>query len=85
MALCVEGQMAKRENHYEAAFEAWLTWLGLPYIAIDESERQLVAGQSLKSLDYIVSGAAGVGGWLVDVKGRRFPTAGNQYWRNWST
>ena len=79
--------MAKRDNHYEAAFEAWLNWLGLPYLAIDESQRYpLAGGRSLKSLDFLVSGGnRSTAHWLVDVKGRQFPTAGQQYWRNWST
>jgi hypothetical protein len=78
--------MAKRNNHYEAAFEAWLAWLRLPYLAIDESKRHTFGGRTLKSLDFLVSGKSpGAEGWLVDVKGRRFPTAGQQYWRNWST
>jgi len=82
--------MAKRDNHYEAAFEAWLRWLRVPYVAVDESQRSLMAERSLKSLDYIISPAGagpqhGPGNWLVDVKGRQFPTAGRQYWRNWST
>jgi len=91
--------MAKRDNHYEAAFEAYLRWLGVPYIAVDETHRSLLGGQaavdiarqrpSLKSLDFMVTAigpapcAAG-GNWLVDVKGRRFPT-GNSYYKNWST
>jgi hypothetical protein len=77
--------MAKRDNHYEAAFEAWLRWLRVPYVAVDESQRSLADERSLKSLDYIVSPAKVGGNWLVDVKGRQFPTAGRQYWRNWST
>jgi hypothetical protein len=82
--------MAKRDNHYEAAFEAWLRWLGVPYVAVDESHRAAAddgqrARRTLKSLDFIVSPCGGAASWLVDVKGRRFPTAGRQYWRNWST
>jgi len=82
--------MAKRDNHYEAAFESWLRWLRVPYVAVDESHRAAApakspAGRTLKSLDFIVSPADGPLTWLVDVKGRRFPTAGQQYWRNWST
>jgi hypothetical protein len=88
--------MAKRDNHYEAAFEAWLNWLRVPYIAVDESHRcPAPPGQhapsgphgerTLKSLDFIVSPAGSSGNWLVDVKGRQFPTAGQQFWRNWST
>jgi hypothetical protein len=81
--------MAKRDNHYEAAFEAWLRWLGVPYIAVNESHRSAAAPtdrhRTLKSLDFLVSPRDWPGNWLVDVKGRQFPTAGQQYWRNWST
>jgi hypothetical protein len=95
--------MTKRDNHYEAAFEAYLRARRIPYVAVDETRRSLGGAvgssvvptegatdeASLKSLDFIVSprsspGQPG-GSWLVDVKGRRFPTAGKQYWRNWST
>jgi len=82
--------MAKRDNHYEAAFEAWLRWLKLPYVAVDETHRSLagepgqLAAASLKSVDFIVSPPAAGTSWLVDVKGRRFPT-GASYWKNWST
>src|SRR5215471_12811910 len=79
--------MANRENPYEAAFEELLRSRRIPYVAVDESKRSLLGDGSLKGLDFIVSPADG-GSWLVDVKGRRFPTAsgeGKQYWKNWST
>jgi hypothetical protein len=78
--------MAKRDNHYEAAFEAWLHWLRVPYVAVDETHRSLAGERagSLKSIDFIVSPRSGDKSWLVDVKGRRFPT-GSSYWKNWST
>jgi len=78
--------MADRDNHYEAAFEAYLRRERLPYIAVDESRRSLVPDGSLKSLDFIVSPPGDVS-WLVDVKGRRFPSGDEhqQYWKNWST
>src|SRR4051794_17169205 len=91
MKLASQGDlMAKRDNHYEAAFEAWLRWLRVPYVAVDEAHRSAApatarGGRTLKSLDFIVSPAATTGSWLVDIKGRQFPTAGRQYWRNWST
>jgi hypothetical protein len=80
------GGMAKRDNHYEAAFEAYLRARRLPYVAIDESRRSLLGGDSLKSLDFIVSCGRSIS-WLIDVKGRRFPGANEQkqYWKNWST
>jgi hypothetical protein len=76
----------KRDNHYEAAFEAYLRRERLAYIGVDEARRSLVPGGSLKSLDFIVSPASGPA-WLVDVKGRRFPSGDEQqqYWKNWST
>src|SRR5262245_49416394 len=78
--------MANRDNHYEAAFEEYLRRERLPYIAVDETRRSLVPDGSLKSLDFIVSPPGGVS-WLIDVKGRRFPSGDEhqQYWKNWST
>lgn len=79
--------MANRDNHYEAAFEEFLRRHGVPYVAVDEAKRTLMSnGASIKSLDFIVS-APGQRTWLVDVKGRRFPSGDiqKQYWKNWST
>ncbi|MEN6450188.1 MAG: HYExAFE family protein [Thermoguttaceae bacterium] len=95
--------MANRDNHYEAAFEGFLRNRGVPYVAVDEAKRSLMSnGASIKSLDFIVSGGVDVSApivedghsslsrsvtWLVDVKGRRFPSGDvqKQYWKNWST
>lgn len=93
--------MAKRENPYEAAFGAYLRHWQIPYVAIQESHRQAPARDpssanpsasnlatlergSIKNLDYLVSPRVGLT-WLVDVKGRRFPGSGKQYWKNWTT
>jgi hypothetical protein len=77
--------MANRENHYEAAFEEYLRERCVPYVAVDEAKRSRWADGSIKSLDFIVS-PADRGSWLVDVKGRRFPSGEQkQYWKNWST
>jgi hypothetical protein len=79
--------MVKRDNHYEAAFEAYLRALCVPYVAVDELRRTLVAdGESIKNLDFIVASPGGAS-WLVDVKGRRFPSGDEtrHYWKNWST
>jgi hypothetical protein len=79
--------MANRDNHYEAAFEEFLRSRGVPYVAVDEAKRSLLSdGNSIKSLDFIVSTHGGTT-WLVDVKGRRFPSGDiqKQYWKNWST
>ncbi len=79
--------MANRDNHYEAAFEEYLRSRGVPYVAVDEAKRSVLSdGASIKSLDFIVSSTS-PGRWLVDVKGRRFPSGDiqKQYWKNWST
>lgn len=78
--------MAKRDNHYEAAFEAYLRQQQLPYVAVDEAKRSQLSAGTLKSLDFIVTPLAGPTGWLIDVKGRRFPAGRQkQYWKNWTT
>ena len=79
--------MANRDNHYEAAFEEYLRGRGIPYVAVDEAKRSVLSdGASIKSLDFIVSSPHRVT-WLVDVKGRRFPSGDiqKQFWKNWST
>ncbi|MBX3411325.1 MAG: HYExAFE family protein [Pirellulales bacterium] len=77
--------MANRDNHYEAAFEGFLRERGIPYVAVDEARRTTLGDATLKSLDFIVTSPQGER-WLVDVKGRRFPSGeGRQYWKNWST
>jgi hypothetical protein len=74
----------KRDNHYELAFEAFLRDRGVPYVAVDEAKRARMGNRSLKSLDFIVS--SGRQSWLVDVKGRLFPSGEQKhYWKNWST
>ncbi len=76
--------MARRNNHYEAAFEAWLRSRKIPYLAVDETKRSLAEGCSLKNLDFVISPPSLSHSWLIDVKGRRFPT-GQSYWKNWVT
>jgi hypothetical protein len=77
--------MTKRENHYEAAFETYLRTFQIPYVAVDETRRALQNGESLKNLDFLISRPQAPG-WLIDIKGRRFPTGRRkQYWKNWST
>jgi hypothetical protein len=78
--------MAKRDNHYEAAFEAYLRERRIAYVAVDEARRSHLGEGSLKNVDFLVSPADGAT-LLVDVKGRRFPSGQSspQYWRNWTT
>jgi len=77
-----------RGNHYEAAFEAYLQWHRLCYVAVDETRRAYLGEARVKNLDFIVYGEGGQR-LLVDVKGRRFPggPAGKprRVWECWST
>jgi hypothetical protein len=78
--------MTKRDNHYEAAFEAYLRRGRVPYVAVDETRRSMAGERSLKNLDFIVSPEGTGRSWLIDVKGRRFPSGKQKrYWKNWST
>lgn len=77
--------LAKRNNHYETAFGAFLRYRRIPYVAVDETRRSLTGERSLKNIDYIVSPRQQERSWLVDIKGRRFSTGKSQYWRNWCT
>jgi hypothetical protein len=46
--------VANRDNHYEAAFEEYLRVRGVPYVAVDEARRSVLAdGESIKSLELI--------------------------------
>ncbi|MCA9245779.1 MAG: HYExAFE family protein [Planctomycetales bacterium] len=76
--------MARPWNHYEAAFEAFLRSIRIPYVSVDERRRALLGDQSLKNLDFIVSPPDQIS-WLIDVKGRKFPGGeeGRHYWKNW--
>jgi hypothetical protein len=77
-----------RSNHYEAAFEEYLKWHRLPYVAVDESRRTMLGDAPVKSLDFIVYGPEGAR-LLLDVKGRRFPSGPadkpRRVWECWST
>ncbi len=77
-----------RSNHYEAAFEAYLQWHRLCYVAVDETRRAMLGDLRVKNLDFIVYGPGGAR-LLVDVKGRRFPSGSRQrprrVWECWST
>lgn len=74
--------MAKRTNHYDAAFEALLIATGRPFVSVDETRRARLEQVSLKSMDFIVDG--GPFRLLVDVKGRRF-TVGSRATHRWES
>jgi hypothetical protein len=79
--------MALRHNHYDAAFEAFLRKERTAHVVVDEQRRALLVDASLKSMDFIVTSSRG-SHLLVDVKGRKFPSGGDQgtrTWENWAT
>lgn len=77
----------KRSNSYEAAFEGYLQWHRLGYVAVDETRRCFLGEDYVKNLDFIVYGECG-SRLLVDVKGRRFPGGPAErprfVWENWA-
>jgi len=48
-----------RGNHYESAFEGYLRARRLGYVAVDETHRASLDDEPVKSLDFVVYGAAG--------------------------
>lgn len=74
-----------RTNHYDAAFEGWLRSHQIPYVAVDETRRALLAQQSIKSPDFLVHSPK-FGPIVVDVKGRKqWSGAQHRRWENWAT
>ena len=76
----------KPQNHYERAFEAYLQQFHVLCLATRERCRALVSEKeyaSLKTPDFLITRDGQ--SWLVDIKGRRFPSGvkHKQYWRNW--
>jgi hypothetical protein len=77
-----------RHNRYEAAFEAFLQRHRLCYVAVHEGRRTFLGESRVKNLDFIVHTHSGLG-FLVDVKGRRYPSGSEgkrrRVWECWST
>lgn len=78
--------MARRDRHYENAFQDYLRSRGVPYVSVNERQQAIFAGQKIKSVDFIVY-PGGPRHWIVDIKGRKFPyvnaKGGRRYWENW--
>ena len=77
-----------RDNHYEAAFDAFLRTLDVAIVAVDEARRSYLDEASTKSPDFFVVGPNDAR-LVVDVKGRKFPGGNSEHprmvWQNWST
>jgi hypothetical protein len=76
----------KRDNHYEAAFEAYLRRCGVAVVPVDEARRSYLDEEEVRSPDFILVGPEDAR-LVVDVKGRKFPgTSGGKVvrsWQNW--
>lgn len=77
--------MARRSNHYEAAFEAYVRALRVPCVAVDEAKRAIFGEEGVKNPDFLLYPrfAANL---VVEVKGKRSKNSrGRRDWENWVT
>ena len=77
----------KSDNHYEAAFDAFLRERGCAVVPVVECRRSYLDTSEVKSPDFLVV-APGGAKLVVDVKGRKFPASPlgrkpRQVWHNW--
>ena len=77
----------KSDNHYEAAFDAYLRKRGVAVVPVVEARRSYLDASEVKSPDFIVV-APNDAKLVVDVKGRKFPGTGKggkprAVWHNW--
>lgn len=76
----------KADNHYEAAFDAFLRQRGAAVVPVVEARRSYLDSEEVKSPDFLVLSAAAK--LVVDVKGRKFPGTAKggkprRVWHNW--
>lgn len=77
--------MARRSNHYEAAFEAYVRRLTIPCVAVDEARRPLSDEGSIKNPDFLIYPRQ-ARNLVVEVKGKWGKNAsGRRPWENWVT
>jgi hypothetical protein len=77
--------MARRSNHYEAAFEAFVRGLRVPCVAVDEAKRPLSGARGVKNPDFLVYPRLGPN-LVVEVKGKQARDGrGRRPWENWVT
>ncbi|QDU21610.1 HYExAFE family protein [Urbifossiella limnaea] len=77
-----------RDNHYEAAFEAFLRARGVAVVPVVEARRSYLDDEDAKSPDFLVIGPDDAR-LVVDVKGRKFPGGAadrpRKVWEHWAT
>jgi hypothetical protein len=76
----------KSDNHYEAAFDAYLRKRGAAVVPVVEARRSYIDAEEVKSPDFIVAGPHAK--LVVDVKGRKFVGTDRggkprRVWHNW--
>ncbi len=79
--------MVQSGTHYELAFESFLQNRRLEYVTVDQARKAYIAGESLKSFDFIVYPTDGRK-LLIDVKGRKLSWSAWQKGRfgdSWTT
>lgn len=77
--------MARRSNHYEAAFEAYVRSLRVPCVATDEAKRAFFDQEGLKNPDFLLYPRMGAN-LVVEVKGKQGKNRhGRRHWENWVT
>lgn len=77
--------MARRNNHYEAAFEGYVRSLRVPCVAIDEAKRAVWDEGGVKSPDFLLYPRGAIN-LVVEVKGKRGKNVqGRRPWENWVT
>jgi hypothetical protein len=77
--------MARRSNHYEAAFEGYIRSLRVPCVAIDEAKRAIFGDEGVKNPDFLIYPRFGPN-LVIEVKGKRAKDSrGRRPWENWVT
>lgn len=77
---------ARNHAHYEEAFKQYLADHRVPFVTVEQLVRRTDAAGPIKNFDLLVHPADGATHYIVDVKGKRFPSLSRQrevFWENW--
>ncbi len=76
---------AKNHAHYEHAFSSFLSDHRVPFVTVQQFTRSADSIGRIKNFDFLVHTPTG-NHLIVDVKGKRFPSASGSrevFWENW--
>ena len=76
---------AQNHAHYEEAFRQYLSDHRVPFVTVEQVARRADAVGRIKNFDLLVHAPTGAH-YIVEVKGKRFPSAsrrGETFWENW--